>query len=189
MSGRDRGNRPSRLGSMPGIRSAWGALAIVACVIGLTACGGGDDTGPIPREQGDLLLAQLDQIESAAQEGLCEDAQATALSFAQGVNDLPPEVEGDLRQALVKASANLEELATEQCDPVSGATGDAGTEPTTTETTTTTEPTTTETTTTEEPPSNGNQGNGPPEETPGNGNPSGNSGGGDASSGGIGSDG
>ena len=184
MSAREPGKRPSRLGSMPGIRVT---LAVVACSVGMAACGGEDEAGPIPREQGDSLLAQLDQIESAAKEGLCEEAQATALSFAQDVNELPPEVDGDLRQALVSASANLEELSTEQCEPVIGPSGETGTVPPTTTSTTTTETTTD--TTTEEPATDDKPGNGPPEDTPGQGDPGGGSSGGDDSSGGIGSDG
>jgi hypothetical protein len=183
MSGRDPDNRPSRLGSMPGIRVT---LAVVACSVGLAACGSEDDAGPIPREQGDSLLAQLDQIEQAAQAGLCEEAQATALSFAQSVNDLPSEVDGELRQALVEASANLEQLSTEQCEPVIGPSGGTGEVPPTTTPTTTAETTTD--TTTEEPANDHNPGNGPPQDTPGQGDPGGGSSG-DDSSGGIGSDG
>jgi hypothetical protein len=185
----------TRLGSMPGIRATFGALAVVACAAGLAACGGDEEGGPIPQATGETLIAQLDQIESAVQAGECDAAQTTALAFAQGVNDLPTEVSGELRTRLVEASANLEELIPTQCEaPATGATGETGTVPTTTDTSTTsTTETTTTNTTTEEPPPDENNGNGPPIEPPGGGNAGGNSGGGsgegDDSSGGIGSDG
>jgi hypothetical protein len=183
----------TRLGSMPGIRATLGALAVVACAAGLAACGGDEEGGPIPQDAGETLIAQLDEIESAVQAGDCTLAQTTALDFAQGVNDLPTEVSGELRTRLVEASANLEELSQTQCqEPATGPTGETGVVPPTT-TTSTTETTTTTDTTTEEPSPDENNGNGPPIEPPGGGNPGGNSGGGsgegDDSSGGIGSDG
>jgi hypothetical protein len=181
---------------MPGIRATSCALAVVACALGLAACGGDEEGGPIPQGEGETLIAQLDEIESAVQEGECDTAQDTAIAFANGVSELPAEVSGELRARLVEASANLEELSQTQCEtPATGATGETGTVPpeTTTSTTETTEPTTTTDTTTDEPPPDEDDGNGPPTEPPGGGNAGGNSGGGsgdgDDSSGGIGSDG
>jgi hypothetical protein len=187
---------------MPGIRAISGALAVAACALGLAACGGDEEGGPIPQDSGEMLLGQLDQIETAVEAGACGTAQAAAVSFAEGVNDLPPEVGGELRTRLVEASANLEELSQTQCDepPPTGATGETGEEPTTTTPppTTTTETTTTDTTTDEPPPDEGDEGGnegGEEESTPppGGGNAGGGSGSGDGSdgdgsSGGIGSD-
>ena len=186
----------TRLGSMPGIRATLGALAVVACAAGLAACGGDEEGGPIPQDAGETLIAQLDQIESAVQEGECDAAQTTALDFAQGVNDLPAEVSGELRTRLVEASANLEELSQTQCAaPATGATGETGAVPTTTDTSTTsTTETTTTDTTTEEPPPEPDEGDEGGDEQSGGGNAGGGSGAGgsgegDDSSGGIGSDG
>jgi hypothetical protein len=196
----------SRLASMPGTRAISSALAVAACAGTLAACGGDDGGGPIPREAGDQLIGQLDQIETLVDQGNCAEAQEVAASFAEGVDQLPAEVDGELREQLVRASGNLESMTqdTDQCTPPTGTTGETDVvPPETTETTTTTTEDTTETTTTdeEEPPptdegdGEGN-GGGPPEETPGTGDPgSGNEGGGntggtgDDSSGGIGSDG
>jgi hypothetical protein len=183
------------LGPMPGIRATSGALAVVACAVGLAACGGDEDDGPIPQDAGDALIAQLDQIESAVEEGACDAAQATALEFAQGVNDLPPEVSGELRERLVEASANLEELSQTQCEvPDTGTTGETGEVPTTPTTTPTTTETTTTDTTTEEPPPEPDDSDDEDDRTvePGGGNAgggSGDEGGSGGDSGGIGSDG
>ena len=160
----------------------------MACAVGLAACGGDEEGGPIPQDAGATLIAQLDQIESAVQQGQCDTANEIALAFAAGVNELPPEVTGELRTRLVEASANLEDLSQTQCaTPDTGASGETGEVPTTTPTTTTTETTTTDTST-EEPPPDENNGNGPPIEPPGGGNSGGGSGEGDDSSGGIGSE-
>jgi len=187
----------TRLGSMPGIRAISSALAVATCAAGLAACGGDDEGGPIPQESGDQLIGQLDQIETLVAQGECDAAQQAALSFAETVNGLPGEVDGELRDGLVQASGNLESLTedTDQCTPATGATGETGeVPPETPEETPTEEPTEepTETTPTEEPTDEDGV---PPEDTPGQGNPGGgNEGGGaiggdDDSSGGIGSDG
>jgi len=180
---------------MPGIRAITGALAVAACAAALAACGGDDEAGSIPEDQGNQLLGLLDQIDSLVEEGRCDEAQAAAVEFGGQVNQLPSAVDGELRNALVEASARLETLTEDQCDePEIGPSDDAEvvpTEPEPTDTTTTT------TDTTEEPPDDdddGQGGNGPPADTPGNGNPGGGNsggggGGGDDSSGGIGSDG
>ncbi len=178
----------SETGSMPGIRAISSALAVVACAIGVAACGGEDDAGPIPRDEGDQLLAQLDQIESAVERQDCDEAQATALAFADRVDSLPSEVGGELREALVRASVNLESLSSTQCEePEIGPSGETGVTPPPTTDTTTTSTTDTTTTTDDEPPPDDTPGGGPPDDTPGNGNPGGGDGDDDDSSGGIGS--
>ena len=60
----------NRLGSMPGNRALLSALAAAACAVGVAACGGDDEDGPIPAEQGNQLLDQLDEIEAAVSEGI-----------------------------------------------------------------------------------------------------------------------
>ncbi len=187
------GEPRARLGPMPGIRATSGALAVVACSLGLAACGGDEENGPIPQDAGEALISQLDEIETAVEEGQCETARTTALAFAQGVDDLPPEVSGELRDRLVEASANLEDLSQTQCEEVpAGASGEEGVVPqTTTTTTSTTEETTTDTTT-DEPPPHTDEGDDQGGGQPGGGNAGGGSGDGSGSgddSGGIGSDG
>jgi hypothetical protein len=187
----------SRLASMPGIRASSSALAVAACAVALTACGGDDEGGSIPQDAGEQLINQLDDIETLVQAGDCDTAQQVAASFADGVDQLPDEVGGELRDRLVEASGNLESLTTDQCTPPTGATGETGeVPPETTDEPTTTDETTEPTTTDEEeePPPEEDDGGGPPADTPGNSDPgSGNEGGGNIGgnegSGGIGSDG
>ena len=186
----------TRLGSMPGIRALTSAMAAVACATALAACGGEDENGPIPPEQGNQLLERLSEIEAAVDQGDCDRARQLAVGLAEDVGRLPLVEDPELRDALVEASGNLVSLTEDpqECQPDTGATGPAETVPTT-ETTT---PTTTEPTTTEEPEEE-DEGRGPPDEPPGGGkgdpgggNDNGNGGGGsddDDSSGGIGSDG
>ena len=185
---------------MPGIRATSGALAVVACATVLAACGGEEESGPIPQESGTQLIDQLSQIEDQIGGGDCEAAQQTALAFANSVDQLPQEVDGELRERLVEASANLEALTQdpEQCMPT-GPSGETGALPPESEETTLPEETT-ETPTTDEdeetPPDGGPADGGPPSGSPGGGNQGnqGNQGGGpggsgdDDSSGGIGSD-
>ncbi len=185
----------SRLASMPGIRASSSALAVVACAAALAACGGDDEGGPIPQEAGDQLIDQLDQIQTLVNDGLCDEAQQAAVSFATGVNELPEEVGGELRNRLVDASSNLESLTTDQCTAATGATGETGeVPPETTEEPIPEEPVEPAPTEEEEPPPEEDDGGAPPADTPGNGDPGGgNEGGGavggDESNGGIGSDG
>ena len=192
----------ARLAPMPGIRAILSALVAATCALALAACGA-DEEGPIPQDDGELLLTQLEQIEDEVQAMQCDAARDTAAEFAETVDQLPPEVDGPLRQGLVEASANLEELSEDpaQCAPEgdSGESGVVAPDPTAEEPA----PTTEETPTEEEPEDDdeggdgdSGQGNGPPDRPPGGGN--GNPGGGnegsggdgdDGSSGGIGSDG
>ena len=190
------GKVPNRLAAMPGKGArATCASAVAACALLLAACGG-EDEGTIPQEQGATLLAQLDALESSVETGDCDAAEATADEFAANVNALPGEVPQDVRGALIKASANLEELAADptQCkEPELGPTDTETTTPTTTESTTssTTSSTTEDTTTDEEPAPPEDPGGGPPADTPGNSDPGGGSGDdfeGGGSSGGIGAD-
>lgn len=177
------------LARMPGFRRLLNGCAATLGAAVLAACGGSDG-GPIPEEAGRDLLGQLDAVERAVSDGDCDAAESAADDFAQGINELPPEVEGELRVALDEASANLKQLTAEQCEPETGPTGETVPTTTTQPPTTTTEATTT-TTTTEEPPE---EGNGPPVTPPGGGNQDGGNagggnpgGGGNDSSGGIGS--
>lgn len=120
----------STLGRVPGTRAIRGALATFACAFALTACGGGEDGGTIPAGDGEDLLAQLDRIDSLITDGECDAAQAEATDFAEQVSALSGEVEGNVRDALVDASANLAELSQDQCEPAeTGASGEEGAVP------------------------------------------------------------
>ena len=188
--------RASRLARMPGIRAIASALAAVCAVAGLAACGS-DDEGTIPQENGQLMLAQLEDVEQAVDAQDCDTARSAAVGFTDQVDALPSEVDSEVRDALVEAGNQLVALTQdpEQCTPVdTGASDDATqTEQPETEIPEEQEVPEEDTTDEETPPpdeggdgnsGNGNQGSG------GNGGQSdGFEGGGDSSGGGIGSEG
>ena len=160
------GVRPmSRLAAMAGRTQI--SLLLCAFAFGIAGCGGSSD-GSIPQEQAGDLLALLDTLQNDVQAGECDHVTGTADEFASRVQQLPPDVDSDVRNELTKAAAHLDQLAGEasSCTPVeTGASGPAGLE-TTTETTTPDETTTTSTTeettttTTDEAPPTEPQGNG-----------------------------
>jgi hypothetical protein len=135
----------SRLAAMVGRTQI--SLLLCAFAFGIAGCGGSSD-GSIPQEQAGDLLALLDTLQTDVQAGECDHVTGTADEFASRVEQLPSDVDSDVRNELTKAAAHLDQLAGEasSCTPVeTGATGPAGVE-TTTETTTPDETTTTSTT-------------------------------------------
>jgi hypothetical protein len=110
---------------MPGIRAFASALAAV-CAVGLPACGS-DDEGTIPQENGQAMLAQLDDVEQAVEAQDCDTARSAAVGLTDQVDALPADVDPELRDALVEASNQLVALTQdpEQCTPVeTGASDD-----------------------------------------------------------------
>ena len=133
-------------------------LALAAAAM-LAGCGGDDPT--IPADSGDQLLTRLDEVEGAVADGNCEGAQDSADLFLAQVDQLPAEVDDEVKRLLRAGGERLQQLATEQCEepPPTGASGEEGfqpEEPTTTPGTTT--DTTTDTTEQEPPPDEGGDG-------------------------------
>jgi hypothetical protein len=130
----------------PGRRALSTALALAAA--GLGACGSED--GTIPPQDAEALLAQLEEVEAAVEDGNCTSAQTDVSQLTAEVNALPKEVGVETKDSLRRLSENLSELVNdpEQCDEQTGATGETFEE--TTEPTTTTPTTETTTTTAEE---------------------------------------
>jgi hypothetical protein len=134
----------SRLAAMPG-RIQITLLACLCAAI-LTGCGS-DEQGTIPNSNSEQLMGLLDGIEENVAGGNCELAQEQANEFVDAVNQLPAEVDDEVKGGLQDAAAQLVELSNDrsECEDTTGETGFDELEPTTTTTT----PTTTETTTTE----------------------------------------
>jgi uncharacterized membrane protein YgcG len=126
-------------------------LALAAAAL-LAGCGGEDPT--IPADRGEQLLTRLDEVEGAVAEGNCEGAQESADLFATQVDDLPDQVDDEVKRLLVAGGERLQELAVEQCEEPTptGPSGEAGFQPEETTTTpeTTADPTTETTTSTPE---------------------------------------
>ncbi len=121
-----------------GKRATLGAMSTIACALAMSACGGKDEEGTIPQDQGDQIVALLDQLDQRVDDGNCVAAQATALEIVRRVEALPEEVDGELRETLVTASGNLvtQSRDSDQCqeaeEPLeepSGATGEEGVAP------------------------------------------------------------
>jgi len=148
-------------------------ISLLACLIALGLAGCGSDDGTIPQSQSSDLLALLDNVQETADTGDCDHASEFAREFANRVDELPSDVDADVREELNKAAANLDQLAgdSSQCKPPpeTGASDTGGVletteststvEESTTTTTTDEEPDTTTSTTEEEPSNQGNQGN------------------------------
>jgi hypothetical protein len=127
-----------RLACVLGKRATLGAMSTIACALAMSACGGNDEEGTIPEDQGNQIVALLDQLDQRVDDGNCAGAQATAQEIVNRVEALPQAVDGELRETLVTASDNLvsQTRDPDQCqeaeDPLeepSGATGEEGVAP------------------------------------------------------------
>lgn len=185
---------PNTLAAMPGKGARlFCAAAATTCALLLAACGD-DGDGTIPPEDGEKLIAQLQEIEDRAAAAECDAAQATASEFAATVDGLPQSVDAEVLRALDAASAQLETLANDpdQCREPETGTTDTTTDTSTNEATTSSTTSTTDETTDEEDEheeettSDEETGSGPPADTPGEGEPGGDDFEGGGSSGGIG---
>jgi uncharacterized membrane protein YgcG len=185
----------SRLAAMlPGGRVTLLAIAAAALLAG---CGGDDPT--IPADRGEQLQTRLDEVEGAVAEGNCEGAQESADLFVTQVDQLPAEVDDEVKRLLMAGGERLQELATERCEEPTptGPSGEEGFVPPPEEETTT-PGTTSSTTSTEQqqpPPDEGgddgggNQGGGGDGGGQGGGNQGGGNQGGGTGTGGVGGEG
>jgi hypothetical protein len=103
-------------------------LALAAAAL-LTGCGGDDAT--IPSDRGEQLLTRLDEVEGAIAEGNCDGAQASADLFSQQAQELPADVDAEVKRLLIAGGERLQELATEQCEEPTptGPSGQTGFQP------------------------------------------------------------
>ena len=136
-----RPKRVHRLGSVAGIRARLGAMCAILCLAPLAACGGEEEPeGTIPPEAAQGIVDRLNQLEGQVEDGACDDAERTAVTISEAVENLPEEVDGELRETLVEASANVVTLTREDCQeppeeeepplpPETGATGAGGVSP------------------------------------------------------------
>ncbi len=141
----------SRLAAMRGRTR----ISLLACLFALGLAGCGSNDGTIPENDAATLLALLDTMDNYVDSGTCEQVPSTAEEIADQVDGLPSDVDTEVRDALVSATARLDELAAKpgECEEVPAGTTDTGTVETTTSTTTaeeTTSTTTDEETTTED---------------------------------------
>jgi hypothetical protein len=115
-------------------------LVIVTGVL-IAGCGSGDE-GTIPSGDADNLINLLDAVEAAVAEQECESAQENADQFVIAVDNLPSEVDDQVKEGLRGAGDRLTELSRDpdQCEAETGASGESGIEETTTSSTVEEEP-------------------------------------------------
>jgi hypothetical protein len=165
---------------MPGKKRLAGALAVAAAAVAISACGSSNSDQTIDPAEAQRLQSALDAVQSAINDRRCNLAQDRADDFVAAVNQLPESVGTDNKETLRAAGEHLQELAGDQSQckpvPVTGPSGEAGFESTSTSTTTSVVPppestTTTTAASTPEPEDQGGGneggGGGPPSDTGG----------------------
>ena len=127
------------------------ACISAALVLALAAgCGGEEEGEPIPAQDAQLLLSQLDGIETQIENGRCGSATFQIRGDGElqdKIAALPDAVDADVRSALEDSADRLLELVEDECGEDEEPTDTVETETTPTETET--QPTETETTPTE----------------------------------------
>jgi hypothetical protein len=100
-------------------------LPLLCLCLAAAGCGGNDDEGePIPAEQADALLQQLEVVENRLNNGsvgACQDVFTHAESPNQPTVDqiltqVPQGVDPEVRSALEESFARLWELVDQECD-------------------------------------------------------------------------
>lgn len=112
---------------MPGIPLR--CLLAIAAALALGGCAIGDDEPTVPEANADALLERLEAVEEDVNTGECADAVDRAEDFKAEVNELPAEVDDELKQALQDGAARLVQLAEDdsECVPTgTGASDDGG---------------------------------------------------------------
>jgi hypothetical protein len=124
------------------------ALTLAAATAGLLGCGGDNSPDPsIPSADARTLLAKITEIQANVDVGSCLVAQSKTDDLLADIDELPSDVNQDVKNALVRGANNLKGLLgdPEQCQSRSETTTTESTTESTTEETTTekTQPTTT----------------------------------------------
>ena len=137
-------------------------FALAAALV-LSACGGGssDTTGLLPGKTATQIVDNLSSVESAYEQGDCDQATQFADDVVQQVESLPQSVNPQLRTVLEHGADRLQGKVATTCQqatttPTAPVTTESTTEPSTTESETTstketTQSTSTQPTTTSEP--------------------------------------
>lgn len=137
------------------LRPILASFATVIVVAVASGCGGSDDPKPsIPGENALAMIATLQEIQANVDNGSCLVAADKVGELVDEINQLPADVDADVKDALERGAVNLRDLVDDpdQCSRDEQATtttdGTTTKEQTTTQETTTQETTTQETTTT-----------------------------------------
>jgi hypothetical protein len=171
--------RPTRTVTRLAAMSVGGRVSLLALTAAALLAGCGGDDATIPADRGEQLLTRLDEIEGAVADGECEGAQASAELFSQQAQDLPADVDAEVKRLLIAGGQRLQELAAEQCEEATttGPSGETGFQPETPEEQPGTTSTTSSTAEEEPPPDEGGDNGGESNEGSGSQNGGGQSGG------------
>lgn len=137
----------TRLARMPTLPTIGATSVMLAACLAVSACGSSDDG--LSRDQAQTLRATLQSAGDDFDAGDPCAAADDALALSAQIDELGPEVDAELRNALSSGAENLAVLTGDACAGAE-ATETTDTTPETTETTDTTETTATETTETTE---------------------------------------
>ena len=91
------------------------AIALAAAVL-VTGCGQ-DDTGMIPAERSQDLIAAVDRVEAACADGSEQEAQAAVDDAAAQVNELPRRVDPQLKDNLREWLGQIQGRLDRDCAP------------------------------------------------------------------------
>jgi hypothetical protein len=145
MMGSRAGSKPlASIAAMPKkLRPMILALILAGAAAGVVGCGGGDTEPSIPSDDASVLASRIQEIQANVDNGSCLVAADRTDELIAEVQDLPSDVDPDVKQALENGANNLKLLLSDpnECE-----------RPTTTTETTTEETVTEEPTTTQEEP-------------------------------------
>jgi len=128
------------------------ALVLGASTAVLAACGSGSSSDRkqfIPQRSADRLSSALSDVQSAVDDGNCDDAARAIVRARSVLVNLPSAVSDRLVARLRQGIDNLEKVAPNECKQNQATTQETTTQETTTQQTTTTTPTTPTTATTD----------------------------------------
>lgn len=134
---------------MPRPKAIFAVIALAASLV-VAGCGGDNENeGDLPADDATTLLGQLEEVQANLDVGSCFVAADEADNLIADIQELPSDVNGDLRQALEKGAEQLKVLLEDpdQCERPTTTTSETTTGETTTEETSTEQTTTRETTT------------------------------------------
>lgn len=126
------------------------AALLFGALLVLSGCGGGSKGRPIPAEQADSLIKNIQAADQYSSDGRCGRAQTKVRDAKFVLGQVPQSVDADVRKGISDGLDRMSSLIQSECEPPQKTQTDTTpteTQPTVTETHTT--PTATETTPTQ----------------------------------------
>ena len=102
----------ARLAAMPGAKRLIAASALAAALL-LSACGDDEPEPSLPLEDAETLIATLGEIQSNVEVGSCVVAREKVGELRTEIEQLPSEVDEDLRRGMENGADQLEILVSD----------------------------------------------------------------------------